>query len=70
LTYKCLVSADEKKARAKANAPIFAVKLADTQLLENTHARFMIEIKANPLPKLRLSVNLIVILLCHNILGP
>lgn len=48
------VSADEKKARAKANAPIFAVKLADTELLENTHARFMIEIKANPLPKLRL----------------
>ncbi|XP_060852355.1 obscurin isoform X7 [Rhopalosiphum padi] len=47
------LSADEKKARAKANAPIFAVKLADTQLLENTHARFMIEIKANPLPKLR-----------------
>lgn len=49
-----LVSTDEKKARAKANAPIFAVKLADTQLLENTHARFMIEIKGNPLPKLRL----------------
>ncbi|XP_060875327.1 obscurin isoform X5 [Metopolophium dirhodum] len=47
------LSADEKKARAKANAPIFAVKLADTELLENTHARFMIEIKANPLPKLR-----------------
>ncbi|KAL4084741.1 hypothetical protein QTP88_027657 [Uroleucon formosanum] len=47
------LSPDEKKARAKANAPIFAVKLADTQLLENTHARFMIEIKGNPLPKLR-----------------
>lgn len=53
LTCKCSVSADEKKARAKANAPIFAVKLADTQLLENTHARFMIEIKGNPLPKMR-----------------
>ncbi|XP_025423040.1 obscurin isoform X6 [Sipha flava] len=47
------LSASEKKARAKANAPIFTVKLADTELLENTHARFMIEIKGNPSPKLR-----------------
>lgn len=54
LNFKISVSADEKKARAKANAPVFAVKLADTQLLENTHARFLIEIKGNPIPKLKL----------------
>lgn len=52
--FKIPVSADEKKSRAKTNAPVFAVKLADSQLLENTHARFMIEIKGNPLPKLKL----------------
>lgn len=51
-----LVTADEKKARAKANAPVFAVKLSDAELLEHTHARFMIEIKGSPAPKLKLYV--------------
>ncbi|XP_050523300.1 obscurin isoform X8 [Daktulosphaira vitifoliae] len=47
------ITANEKKARAKANAPLFTVKLSDAELLENTHARFMIEIKGSPAPKLK-----------------
>ncbi|XP_050440788.1 obscurin isoform X49 [Adelges cooleyi] len=47
------LTTDEKKSRAKANAPLFAVKLSDAELLENTHARFMIEIKGSPAPKMK-----------------
>jgi hypothetical protein len=48
------VNPEEKKARAEANAPIFLVRLKDTELLENTYLRFMIKIKGDPNPEVKL----------------
>ncbi|XP_025153244.1 obscurin isoform X6 [Harpegnathos saltator] len=47
------LSAEEKKARANANAPIFLVRLKDTELLENTYLRFMIKVKGDPNPEMK-----------------
>nr|XP_012153983.1 PREDICTED: muscle M-line assembly protein unc-89-like isoform X1 [Megachile rotundata] len=44
---------EEKKARAEANAPIFLVRLKDTELLENTYLRFMIKVKGDPNPEMK-----------------
>jgi hypothetical protein len=53
----CLsVSAEEKKAKADANSPIFLVRLKDTEILENTYLRFMIKVKGDPNPELKLYV--------------
>jgi hypothetical protein len=51
-----LVSEEEKKRRAEANSPLFVVKLKDTELLENTYLRFMIKVKGQPNPTLKLWV--------------
>lgn len=48
------VTEEEKKARAEANSPIFLVRLKDTELLENTYLRFMIKVKGDPNPDLKL----------------
>ncbi|PNF42104.1 Obscurin [Cryptotermes secundus] len=47
------LSEEEKKRRAEANAPLFVVKLKDTELLENTYLRFMIKVKGQPNPTLK-----------------
>ncbi|XP_066587330.1 obscurin isoform X6 [Prorops nasuta] len=47
------LTAEERKARAEANAPIFLVRLKDTELLENTYLRFMIKVKGDPNPALK-----------------
>ncbi|XP_014485518.1 PREDICTED: muscle M-line assembly protein unc-89-like isoform X3 [Dinoponera quadriceps] len=47
------LSPEEKKARADANAPIFLVRLKDTELLENTYLRFMIKVKGDPNPEMK-----------------
>ncbi|XP_072755043.1 protein Obscurin isoform X6 [Anoplolepis gracilipes] len=47
------LSEEEKKARAEANAPIFLVRLKDTELLENTYLRFMIKVKGDPNPVIK-----------------
>ncbi|XP_020711856.2 obscurin isoform X2 [Athalia rosae] len=47
------LTAEERKARAEANAPIFLVRLKDTELLENTYLRFMIKVKGDPNPDLK-----------------
>ncbi|XP_011689400.1 PREDICTED: muscle M-line assembly protein unc-89 isoform X4 [Wasmannia auropunctata] len=47
------LSPEEKKARAEANAPIFLVRLKDTELLENTYLRFMIKVKGDPNPEIK-----------------
>ncbi|XP_078034638.1 obscurin isoform X5 [Augochlora pura] len=44
---------EEKKARAEANAPIFLVRLKDTELLENTFLRFMVKVKGDPNPEMK-----------------
>lgn len=48
------VSDEEKRAQAKATSPVFLVQLKDADLLEGTHARFMIRVNGNPMPKLEL----------------
>ncbi|KAG7203298.1 hypothetical protein KM043_010391 [Ampulex compressa] len=47
------LTAEEKKARAEANSPIFLVRLKDTELLENTYLRFMIKVKGDPNPEMK-----------------
>lgn len=51
-----LVTPEEKKARAEANAPIFLVRLKDTELMENTYLRFMVKVKGDPNPEMKLLV--------------
>lgn len=48
------MSPEEKKARVDANGPIFLVRLKDTELLENTYLRFMIKVKGDPNPEIKL----------------
>ncbi|XP_046753437.1 obscurin isoform X5 [Diprion similis] len=47
------LTSEERKARAEANAPIFLVRLKDTELLENTYLRFMVKVKGDPHPDLK-----------------
>lgn len=53
-----LVTPEEKKARAEANAPIFLVRLKDTELMENTYLRFMVKVKGDPNPEMKLLVTI------------
>lgn len=48
------LTAEERKAKAEAKAPVFLVRLKDTELLENTYLRFMIKVKGDPNPDLQL----------------
>ncbi|XP_044021287.1 obscurin isoform X7 [Aphidius gifuensis] len=47
------LTAEERKAKAEAKAPVFLVRLKDTELLENTYLRFMIKVKGDPNPDLK-----------------
>ncbi|XP_063991062.1 obscurin isoform X5 [Diachasmimorpha longicaudata] len=47
------LTADERKAKAEAKAPVFLVRLKDTELLENTYLRFMIKVKGDPNPDVK-----------------
>ncbi len=53
-TFEISVSDEDKKARAKATSPVFLVQLKDADLLESTHARFMVKVNGNPMPKVEL----------------
>ncbi|XP_063238451.1 obscurin isoform X6 [Bacillus rossius redtenbacheri] len=44
---------EDRRQRAEANAPLFLVRLKDTELLENTFLRFMIKVKGSPSPALQ-----------------
>lgn len=48
------VSDEERKARAKATSPVFLVQLKDADLLESTHARFIVRVNGNPIPQIEL----------------
>lgn len=52
--HSLLVTEDEKKARAKATSPVFSVTLKDAELLESTHARFIVKVNGNPMPDVQL----------------
>ncbi|CAH1393217.1 unnamed protein product [Nezara viridula] len=45
---------EERRAR---NAPVFLVKLNDTELLENTYLRFMVKVKGEPMPTVQFYKN-------------
>ncbi|XP_066901444.1 obscurin isoform X2 [Halyomorpha halys] len=45
---------EERRAR---NAPVFLVKLNDTELLENTYLRFMVKVKGEPMPSVQFYKN-------------
>ncbi|XP_057331161.1 obscurin-like isoform X6 [Microplitis mediator] len=47
------LTAEERKAKAEAKAPVFLVRLKDTELLENTYLRFMIKVKGDPTPDVK-----------------
>lgn len=48
------VTEEERQKRAEANAPLFTVRLKDTELLQNTNFRFMVKVKGNPNPEVKL----------------
>lgn len=52
--FSIAVSDEERKARAKATSPVFSVQLKDAELLESTHARFLVKVNGNPLPEIKL----------------
>ncbi|KAK0094450.1 hypothetical protein PV326_010858, partial [Microctonus aethiopoides] len=47
------LNAQERRMKAEAKAPVFLVKLKDTELLENTYLRFMIKVKGDPNPDVK-----------------
>ncbi|XP_055686187.1 obscurin isoform X7 [Lutzomyia longipalpis] len=49
------MSAEKKKELAEANAPVFSIRLKDTEILENTFLRFMVKVKGDPSPQVKFS---------------
>lgn len=48
---------EEKKSYAEQNTPYFAVRLKDTEIMENTFLRFMVKVIGEPRPKIELWVD-------------
>lgn len=51
-----IVTPEERKRRNALNAPYFLVALKDTEILLNTYLRFMVKVKGNPNPEVKLWV--------------
>jgi hypothetical protein len=49
-----VVTPEERKKRNSLNAPYFEVALKDTEILENTYLRFMVRVKGEPNPEVKL----------------
>lgn len=49
-------SEEEKKSFAEQNTPYFAIRLTDTEVMENTFLRFMVKVIGEPRPKIQLYV--------------
>lgn len=49
-------SDEEKKSFAEQNTPYFAIRLTDTEVMENTFLRFMVKVIGEPRPKIQLLV--------------
>ncbi|XP_059609271.1 obscurin isoform X5 [Phlebotomus argentipes] len=47
------MSAEKKRELAEANAPVFTIRLKDTEIMENTFLRFMVKVKGDPSPKVQ-----------------
>lgn len=48
------VTVDQKNELAESNMPHFVVRLKDTEVLENTFLRFMVKVKGEPHPIVKL----------------
>lgn len=49
-----LVSEEKKRELAEANGPHFSIRLKNTEILENTYLRFMVKVKGDPRPRVKL----------------
>lgn len=47
-------SEEEKKSFVEQNTPYFAIRLTDTEVMENTFLRFMVKVLGEPRPKIQL----------------
>lgn len=47
-------SEEEKKSLIDQNTPYFAIRLTDTEVMENTYLRFMVKVLGEPRPKIQL----------------
>lgn len=39
---------------SESNSPVFSVQLKDTEVIEKTYLTFMVKVKGDPAPKVRL----------------
>lgn len=39
---------------SESNAPVFSVQLKDTEVVEKTYLTFMVKVRGDPMPKIRL----------------
>lgn len=53
-SYNIVVTAEERKERNALKAPYFLVALKDTEIMENTYLRFMVKVKGDPNPEVKL----------------
>lgn len=53
-SYNIIVTAEERKERNALKAPYFLVALKDTEIMENTYLRFMVKVKGDPNPEVKL----------------
>jgi hypothetical protein len=48
------VSTEKRQELAATNSPYFVVQLKDTEVLENTILTFVVKVKGDPAPKVKL----------------
>lgn len=48
------MTAEERRERNALKAPYFLVALKDTEIMENTYLRFMVHVKGDPNPDVKL----------------
>ena len=45
---------EQRKALSETNSPVFSVSLKDTEVIEKTYLTFMVKVRGDPKPKIRL----------------
>lgn len=54
LVYLVLIVTDETTSEESGSAPQFSVELRNTEVIENTYLTFMVKVKGEPKPKVKL----------------
>lgn len=49
-----IVTADQRANLSETNAPYFTVRLTDTEVIQNTFLRFMVKVRGEPNPIVKL----------------